>query len=147
MRFQTVNSSNIKKLYKLNKQLATRENQSSLFIAKKKSYKNAFTCKNPIVFGILVYKKNKPIGFIIFINKFATYLASKVLFIEDIYLKNKYQTKKNINELLQYMIKKSTIENYSRLEMRVLNNYSLDKNILKKNKFTKIIKWDTYRFE
>jgi len=147
MKYQTVNNSNINILYKLNKQLAIDENQSSLFIAKKKDYKKAFICKNPIVFGILVYKKNKPIGFIIYINKFATYLASKVLFIEDIYLKNKYQTKKNINELLQYMINKSKIEKYSRIELRVLKKYSLDKNILKRNIFKKITKWDTYRFE
>lgn len=147
MKFQTVNNSNINILYKLNKQLAINENQSSLFIAKKKDYKKAFICKNPIVFGILVYKKNKPIGFIIYINKFATYLASKVLFMEDIYLKNKCQTKKNINELLQYMIDKSKIEKYSRIELRVLKVYSVDKNLLKKNKFKKITKWDTYRFE
>ena len=147
MKFQTVDNSNINILYKLNKQLAIDEKQSSLFTAKKKDYKKAFICKNPIVFGILIYIKNKPIGFIIYINKFATYLASKVLFIEDIYLKNKYQTKKNINKLLQYMINKSNIEKYSRLEMRVLYNYNLDKTIIKQNGFKKIQKWDTYRFE
>ena len=147
MKFEIVDNSNINILYKLNKQLAIDEQQSFLFIAKKKEYKKAFTCKKPIVFGILVYKNNRPIGFMIYINKFATYLASKVLFIEDIYLKNKYQTKKNINKLFQYMINKSQIEKYSRIELRVLKNYSLDKNILKENKFKKIIKWDTYRLE
>ena len=147
MKYQTVNNSNINILYKLNKQLAIDENQLSLFTAKRKTYKKAFICKNPIVFGILMYKNNIPIGFIIYINKFATYLASKVLFIEDIYLTKKYQTKNNINELLQYMINKSNIEKYSRIEMRVLNNYSLNKTIIKKNKFSKIKKWNTYRFE
>jgi len=147
MRYQIVNNSNINILYKLNKQLARDENQLSLFSAKKKEYKNAFISKKAIVFGILIYKKNKAIGFMIYINKFATYLASRVLFIEDIYLKDKYQTKKNINKLLQHMIKKSNIEKYSRLEMRVLKNYSLNKTIIKKNGFKKIKKWDTYRFE
>lgn len=147
MKYQTVNDSNINILYKLNKQLAIDENQSFLFTGKKKDYVQAFICKNPIVFGILIYKENKPIGFIIYINKFATYLASKVLFIEDIYLKNKYQTKKKINELLQYMINKANIEKYSRLEMRVLNKYNLNKSIIKQNGFNKIKKWDTYRFE
>ena len=86
MRYQIVNNSNINILYKLNKQLARDENQLSLFSAKKKEYKNAFISKKAIVFGILIYKKNKAIGFMIYINKFATYLASRVLFIEDIYL-------------------------------------------------------------
>ncbi len=147
MKYKTVNSSNIDILYKLNKQLAIDENQSSLFIAKKKDYKKAFICKNPIVFGILVYKNAKPIGFVTYIKKFATYLASKVLFMEDIYLNKKYKSKKNINKILQYMIDKSKNEKYLRLEMRVLRKYSIDKNLLKKNKFTKITKWDTYRFE
>lgn len=147
MKYQIVDSSNIEILYKLNKQLAIDENQEALFTAKKKNYVKAFVSKNPIVFGILIYKKDKPIGFIIYVNKFATYLASKVLFIEDIYLKNKYQTKKNMNKLLQYMIDKSKTEQYSRLELRVLKNYSFDKNIIKQNGFSKIKKWDTYRFE
>jgi hypothetical protein len=118
-----------------------------LIIIKKKNYKKAFISKKPIAYGILVYKYNKPIGFIIFINKFATYLASKVLFIEDIYLKNKYQTSKNMDKLLQYMINKSKTEQYSRVELRVLKNYSFDKSIIKQNGFRKIKKWDTYRFE
>lgn len=142
-----MNNSNIDILYKLNKQLATDENQSSLFIAKKKDYKKAFICKNPIVFGILIYKNAKPIGFIIYINKFATYLASKVLFIEDIFLNKKYKSKKNINKILQYMIDKSKNEKYLRLEMRVLKNYNLNKTIIKANGFKKVRKWDTYRFE
>ena len=147
MKFKTVNHLNINTLYKLNKQLAKEEDQLSLFTAKKKKYKHYFLCDNPIVFGMLIFKKYKPIGFIIYVNKFATYLASKVLFIEDIYLKSNYQDENHINLILQYMIKKSKKEKYARIELRVLKNYSLDKKLLKINKFKKIKKWDTYRYE
>jgi hypothetical protein len=147
MKYQIVDNSNIDILYKLNKQLAIDENQASLFVAKKKNYKKSFISKKPIAYGILVYKNDTPIGFIIFVNKFATYLASKVLFIEDIYLINKYCTKKNMNKLLKYIIKKSKVEHYARVELRVLRNYSFDKTIIKKNRFKKIKKWDTYRYE
>jgi len=147
MKFKTVNHSNINTLYKLNKHLAKEEGQLSLFTAKRKKYKDYFLCNNPMVFGILIFEKNKPIGFIIYVHKFATYLASKVLFIEDIYLKSNYQNENHINSVLQHIIKKSKKEKYARIELRVLKNYSLDKKLLKTNKFKKIKKWDTYRYE
>ena len=147
MKFNIVNKLNITILYKLNKELSIAENQSSLFSAKIKDYKKAFITPSPIVFEILIYKKNKPIGFIIYIKKFATYLASNVLYIEDIFLKEKYQTKKNINKVLEYIINKSCVENYTRVELRVLNNYSLNKNIIKLNGFNRIKKWSIYRLQ
>lgn len=147
MKYKIVNKSNVDILYKLNKKLAKDENQSALFKANKRTYQKAFICKNPIVFALLIYKRNKVIGFIIYINKFATYLASKVLFMEDIYLKKRHQTNKNIDELFQYIINKSRIEKYSRIELRVLKNYSFNKTLLLTNRFKRITKWDTYRFE
>jgi len=143
LKFKKVTSKNIDILYKLNKQLAIDENQKYLFTADKKEYKKAFLSNFPIVFGILIYKKNKPIGFIIYIKKFATYLAKEVLFIEDIYLPPKHQSKKNIKKIFKFI----NNLNYIRIELRVLKNYNLNKKLLKKLGFKKIKKWNTYRKE
>ena len=147
MQFHNVTQSNIDILYALNKQLAVDENQVNLFVAKREDYRQAFLDTNPVAFGLLVYKENEPIGFVVCSKKFATYLASKVLWVEDIYLKGAHKTKQNMAELLQYMIKRSKTERYARLEMRVLDAYSFDAAILEQNVFHKISKWSTYRFE
>lgn len=145
MEFQKTDKNNIKKLYKLNKQLAIDEGQKELFTASKRKYKKAFLSKKPIVSGVIIYKDNKDIGFVIFTYKFATYLAKKVLYIEDIYLKPKYQNKKHINKVFNYIIKKANKKHYCRVELRVLKSYSIDRKILKQNRFFKIKKWDVYR--
>ena len=147
MQFHNVTQSNIDFLYALNKQLTVDENQADLFVAKKEDYKQAFLDTNPIAFGLLVYEENEPIGFVVCSKKFATYLASKVLWIEDIYLQDQHRTRQNMAELLQYMIKRSKTEQHARLEMRVLDAYSFDAAILEQNGFHKISKWSTYRFE
>jgi len=147
MQFHNVTQSNIDILYALNKQLAIDENQANLFVGQKEDYKQAFLDTNPMAFGLLAYEGDEPIGFVICSKKFATYLASKVLWIEDIYLKSAHKTKQNMAELLQYMIKRSKTERYARLEMRVLDAYSFDMATLKQKGFHKITKWSTYRFE
>ena len=147
MKYIAINKSNIDLLYKLNKKLAAYERQSSLFVAKKEDYKRAFICKNPVVFGVLIYKKDKVVGFIIYSYKFATYLASKVIYIEDIYFKKRFQTDDNIKKAILHMIKIAKRKSYARVEIRVLNEYGVDKRTLKGLKFQKIKKWDVYRHE
>lgn len=146
MKFKKVNKQNINTLYKLNKHLAIKEGQKELFSASKKEYKKAFLSKNPLADAVVAYKNNKPIGFIIYNYKLATYLAKKVLYIEDIFLDDKNYTKKNIQKLFKYIDKKSKKNCCCRVEIRILKNYSMDMDILKKQKFLKIEKWDIYRY-
>jgi len=147
MQFHNVTQANIDILYALNKQLAIDENQANLFVGQKEDYKQAFLDTDPMAFGLLVYEGDEPIGFVICSKKFATYLASEVLWIEDIFLKSEYKTKQNMAKLLQYMKKRSKAKQFARLEMRVLDAFSFNTTILEQNGFRKITKWSTYRFE
>ncbi len=148
MDFIKVDKSNIDILYNLNRELAFNEGQSSLFSADKREYIDAFCGKNPMVYAFLVYNSHKLVGFCIYFEKFATYLASKVLFIEDLYLrKSNYLSKDDILDVLSYIQTISKSRNCKRVEMRVLKRYSIDTKLLEKSGFKKIDKWDVYRYE
>jgi hypothetical protein len=145
MKFIKVTSENIDTLYDLNRQLATAEGQKDLFTAAFEEYSKGFLADRPIAYGTLCYQDNIAIGFAICNYKFATYLGSNVLYIEDIYLKETYNTNDNKKELLHYLIELASAENCARVEMRVLNNCNLGTELINELGFEKIEKWSVYR--
>lgn len=145
--FIKVEESNIDTLYELNFQLAEDEKQKSLFTVSRNSYASAFLGDNPIVFGFLTFVSNKPVGFYIFCFKFATYIGSKVLYVEDLYLKDEYRTKKNSTTIIKHSIEQATHEKCCRVEMRVLKSFNVGYGLIKEIGFNQIKKWDVFRYE
>ena len=147
IKFVEIDNSNINTLYNLNLQLATEENQRELFTASRDSYSNAFLSENPISLGFLAYEENVTIGFGIYYFKFASYMGSKVLYIEDIYLINKFRTSAYKTCLLKHAIQKARIQSCVRIEMRVLKNFNIGYDIIAESGFREIEKWDVFRYE
>lgn len=147
MDFIKVEESNVNTLYDLNFQLAVDENQKSLFTASRNSYSSAFLGNHPISFGFLGFIGKKPVGFYIFCFKFASYLGSKVLYIEDVYLDKEFRTSDNTIMILNHAIQQSTLENCARVEMRVLKSFNIGYDIINQFGFNQIKKWNIYRFE
>jgi hypothetical protein len=102
MNYIEVTNTNIDDLFKLNRELAIAEEQEDLFVVKIDAYKSGFLNKNPVVYGVLIYKNNDLIGFGIYLYKFATYIGKKILHIEDVYLKENHKSSENIKNLLEY---------------------------------------------
>ena len=147
MKYVKADKSNIDNLFELNRKLAFDEGQEALFVADKKEYEQSFLNKTPIVHGILVYDNDNLIGFCVYIFKFASYLGKKVLYIEDVYLRDKYKNTPDIEELLHYLSKLMENEECCRLEMRVLHQLNIGLNELHNFGLRKITKWDVYRLE
>lgn len=147
MKFEKLNRSNIDILYDLNLQLAIDENQAALFTADKEQYAEAFLGRVPFTFGCLGRIENQAVGFFIYTYKFASYSGGKVLYIEDIFLKEKFRTEENKVALLQHAVERSIIENCCRVEMRVLKTFNYGYEILADFGFNQITKWDVYRLE
>ncbi len=103
MEFVEVNRKNVEILYALNKELAHCEAQAALFSADKRKYIEAFCSDNPMVYAFLIYKRKQMVGFCIYYEKFATYLASKTLFIEDIYLRKNYTSDDDVLKLFSHI--------------------------------------------
>lgn len=147
MEFFKIEKSNIDILYDLNLQLAIDENQKDLFTASRKCYADSFLSSVPISFGFLSYIGNKAVGFYIYCFKFASYLGSRVLYIEDLYLTKQYRSPENKEALIKHAIKQSRNDNCCRVEMRVLKTFNFGYNIINDCGFNQIMKWDVYRFD
>ncbi len=147
MKFIKVEESNIDKLYELNVQLAEDEKQKSLFTASRSSYSSAFLADHPILFGFLAFVNNEPVGFYVYCFKFATYIGARVIYIEDLYLKEEFRTKENNTTILKHTIKQATLEKCCRAEMRVLRSFNIGYRTINEVGFNQIKKWDVFRCE
>ncbi len=147
MEFKKVDKTNIDILFDLNLQLAKDEDQSSLFTANRKDYSDAFLSKTPISFAYLCYIQNQAVGFYLYCFKFASYLGSKVLYLEDVYFISKFSTEDNKSVLLNHVKGVSEKQKCSRIEMRVLKTFNLGYELINNTGFKQITKWDVYRFE
>ncbi len=147
MIFQKVNLSNIEALYDLNVELASDEGQKSLFTASKEAYADVFLAKEPIAGAYLLYKDDKAIGFYIYTHKLATYLASKVLYIEDAYVTKKHGDLATKQKLLEHAVELSSEEGCCRVELRVLKQFNFGYELIESLGFKPVNKWDVYRLD
>ncbi len=147
MRFERVDRQNIEILYNLNRELAVCEGQIDLFVADKSEYFRAFCDEMPLAKAYLIYKGNTTVGFFIYFEKFATYLAKKTLFLEDLYIREALKTKDNISCVFEFIKRLANSTDSQRVEMRVLKRYGLKRDILESLNFKRVDKWDVYRYE
>ncbi len=148
VKFRKVNSENIRELYDINLELAKCEGQELLFTAKYDDYKSAFISNNSNVYGVLCYGANDELaGFYLYTFKFASYIGSRVLYVEDLYLKEEYSSAEHKMSLIKYIVTFSRDIGCRRTEMRVLHNFNIGTDLLIENDFQKISKWDVYRVE
>lgn len=144
---EKVNSKNIDILYELNYELATDEGQQSLFTATRNAYADAFLNDHPILMGYLLYSDGQAIGFYIYSYKFASYLGSKVIYIEDIHLTEKHRNLANKKRLLEHAIQLSVAEKCCRVELRVLKSFNIGYELIESFGFNPVSKWQVYRLE
>ncbi|MDR5874613.1 GNAT family N-acetyltransferase [Vreelandella gomseomensis] len=147
MEIARVNNENINDLYDLNIKLAESESQKHLFTADRQSYADAFLAPTPACFALLAYQGNQPIGFYIYNFKFASYVGSRVLYIEDLYFIDGFDGDENKSILLQHALKVSRSENCCRTEMRVLKEFNIGYDLISSFGFSEIKKWSVYRLD
>ncbi len=145
MRIVKVDQTNIGVLYQLNAQLAFDEEQAELFSVSETDYTTGFLADNPIMYGYLLYANDEAVGFYLYHYKFATYIGSKVLYIEDIYLTDEYATTENKRLLLQHAIAISREKHCCRVEMRMLKAFNIGYEFIQANGFNVVDKWEVYR--
>lgn len=147
MELKRLNKLNINTLYDLNVRLSESENQRHLFSANREDYADAFLSAMPTCFGFLAYEGNQAVGFYIYYFKFASYIGSRVLYIEDLYLIDGFDTEERKNTLLQHAVRRSQSEKCCRVEMRVLKEFNFGYSLIENIGFREIKKWDVYRLD
>ena len=147
MKLRKVSKSNISTLYELNFELASEEGQRDLFTVSKEVYAEAFLSKNPILSGYILFNGSDAIGFYIYSFKFASYIGSKVIYIEDIHLISNYRNLTNKLLLLKHAIDISSNENCCRVELRMLKSFNIGYEVVKSLGFEPVNKWEVYRLE
>ena len=146
MRITKADRHNLINLYGLNKTLASEENQSHLFTAEIVHFQTAFIGEYPAVGAYLCMVDDVSIGFYTYVYKFATYLGTKVLHIEGIYLSEVHR-EEYIEEVLAHAIQKASIDGWCRVEMRVLKSFNMGYEAIGSAGFRKVEKWDVFRYE
>ena len=132
-------------LYHFNKQMAFEEGQEALFTASYAEYSRAFLSSCPLAYGMLIYRGDDPIGFLVYQEKFATYLGRKVFYIEDVYLGQYQHDAEVFRCLLKEIINYADNGDYCRIEMRRLERYSPPSDPLILSDYYPIDKWKVWR--
>ena len=99
------------------------------------------------MFWILAYQGSQPVGFYIYNFKFASYVGSRVLYIEDMYLIDGFDDDDSKRILLQHAVNESQFERCCRAEMRVLKEVNFGYGLIKSFGFSEIKKWNVYRLD
>lgn len=147
MELRSLTEKNINALYDLNAQLSESENQRHLFTAAREDYAEAFLSSHPSCYGLLAYQDSQAVGFYIYYFEFASYIASRVLHIEDIFLIDGFDTDDFKNTLLEHAVNKSQAEGCCRVEMRVLKEFSFSVGLIENIGFREVTKWSTHRLD
>ncbi|WP_457606147.1 GNAT family N-acetyltransferase [Nitratifractor sp.] len=145
LRLLPVEKDELPELYKLNRILAAEEGQGDLFVADFGSYRRAFLGPCPLLRAHFIEIDGERAGFAIHHFKFATYTGRKVLYIEDLYLLPPFRDERTIDKLLHKLEDLMRELKCRRIELRVLDAFSLGKERFVEAGFQPVEKWRVYR--
>lgn len=114
--------------------------------AKERLKKDAFS-GDPKYEAYLAKLNEKYVAYLIFFMNYSSFLALPVLYIEDIFVLEKYR-KKGIGQLLfNFCVRKAEEKNCGRIEWHVLDWNKLGINFYEKNKAVHLSNWEYYRLD
>lgn len=94
---------------------------------------------------IFLVKDNIKIGFALYYYTFSTFLSKKTLYIEEIFIKEKYRNNGYGKKLFKYLILKAKEENVGRVEWVCLNWNEPSIKFYKKQNAVPLDEWTTFR--
>jgi len=145
MRFHTVTRDDLPLLYRLNRQMAESEGQGELFVAECGEYTRAFAGGRPPVRAWLVLEGEEPLGFILWQEKFASYLGKMTLYVEDLWLGEQTDEIPLVEAVLDELLARADAMGYPRVEIRRLEWNGIDADVLQSRGFESVEKWKVWR--
>lgn len=94
---------------------------------------------------IFLVKDNIKIGFSLYYYTFSTFLSKKTLYLEEIFVKEKYRSKGYGKKIFNYLLNKAKDENVGRMEWVCLNWNEPSINFYKKMGAIPLDEWTTFR--
>ena len=102
------------------KELAAYEKMSDQVTANLEDLNKAIFIQK-IVKVLIILEGNVVIGFCLYFNNFSTFLAKTGIYIEDIYIREKYRNKGYGKQVFQYLVKEAKTLGHERIEWSCLN--------------------------
>lgn len=118
-------------LLRLIKELAEYEKMLDKVVGNVKDIEKTLFCENPKAYALLIKENeesNEIIGFAIYFYNYSTFLCKHGIYIEDIYIREKYRGHGFGKKVFQYICKKAIEEECGRVEWWCLdwNKKSID---------------------
>ncbi len=89
-------------------------------LAQKRLIRDA-TCKKPKFFAFLAYYNRIPAGYLIYYFTYSSFLAKPTLFIEDLFVSERFRAKGIGKKLFEFALAKAKKHDCGRVEFLVLN--------------------------
>ena len=147
MQFHQVSERELPILYRLNRRMAESEGQGELFTAKYASYRQVFDGDRPPVRAWLLTEEEEVFGFIIWQEKFASYMGRMALYVEDLWLEESHRDSERQDAVLDELLQRAEAAGYCRVEIRRLEWKGIDAGALAERGFAPVEKWRIWRKE
>ena len=127
------------------KRLAAYEKKSDQVVATVNDIKKALF-KNKYAEAIIAYYKNAPVGFAVFFHNFSSFLGKPGIYIEDLYIDEKYRGRGIGSRMLSFIADLALKRGCGMLEFSVLKWNKLSIRFYKNLGAEEKNEWSNYRF-
>lgn len=137
---EKISEKNFSDFFNLINQLAKYEKQKPLDIKIKKQLEKDAFAKNPSFKAYLARYKDKYVGYLIYFMTYSSYLASPILYLEDIFVIKEFRGKGIGQKMFEFCVKQAEEQDCSRMEWCVYNWNKPAIKFYQKNRATKLDK-------
>lgn len=111
----------IPQIIELIKEFAAFENLSEFCEVTEENLRDAIFGKNSCVESLMAFNEDKPIGYALFYQNFASFRGQRGLYLEDLYIKTEYRGRKVGEAFLRKLAQIARSRNFRRIDFMVLD--------------------------
>lgn len=112
---------NIPQIVEMIREFAGFENLSDYCEVTEENLFDAMFGENPCVEGLMAFETDKPIGYALFYENFASFRGQRGLYLEDLYIKPEYRGRKIGEAFLVKLAQIARQRNFTRIDFLVLD--------------------------
>ena len=121
LQIENAEEKDVSQIVEMIREFAAFENLSDYCEVTEESLSDAMFGANSCVEGLIAFDKDKPIGYALFYENFASFRGQRGLYLEDLYVKPEYRGRKIGEMFLKKLAQTAKLKNFARIDFLVLD--------------------------
>lgn len=121
MKIQIADENDVTQIVEMIREFAAFEKLSDYCQVTEEGLRSAMFGENPCVSGLMAFDDDKPIGYALFYENFASFRGQRGLYLEDLYIKPEYRGRKIGQAFLVKLAQIAKQRNFERIDFLVLD--------------------------